>query len=114
MMFMMHISMLFALSVLLASTVLIIWSLRAEGEGRTFAKVIGSIVFIFSLLSMLCIGFYGVRVSAQGGFDMPSGVSRQMHDEMMEKMMPMMMEKMTNQMGKMGMSAGDNQKAPSQ
>lgn len=52
MMFIMHISGLFALSILLASTVLIVWALRNKGEGSTFAKTMGSIIFIAPILSL--------------------------------------------------------------
>lgn len=111
MMFIMHISALFALSVLLGSTVLVIWSLRNKGEGRGLGKAIGSIVFLFSILSLLCISYYGLKYWAQGDFETPMSMSMPMRQEMMQKMMPMMMEKMMEhmgQMGNMGMQKGEN------
>lgn len=107
MMFIMHISALFALSVLLGSTVLVIWSLRNRGEGSALGKAIGSIVFVFSILSLLCISYYGLKYWAQGDFETPASMSMEMRQEMMQKMMPMMMEHM-GQMGNMGMQKGEN------
>lgn len=104
MMFIMHISALFALSVLLGSTVLVIWSLRNNGEGSALGKTIGSLVFVLSLLSMLCIGYYGIKYWIQGNFETPMSMSMPMRQEMMQKMMPMMME----QMGYVGMQKGEN------
>lgn len=85
-MFIMHISALFALSVFLASTVLLIWSLRNEGAGKVLGKIIGSIVFVSSLLSLLCIGYYGLKYWAQGNFETPVGMSMEMRKDMMQKM----------------------------
>lgn len=76
-MFIMHISALLAYSVLLASTVLLIWSLRNEGAGSGLGKIIGSLVFVLSLLSMICIGYYGIKYWLQGSFETASGVSIQ-------------------------------------
>lgn len=100
-MFVMHISALLAYSVLLASTVLLIWSLRNEGAGRSLGKVIGSLIFILSFLSMLCIGYYGIKYWAQGNFETPMGMPLEMRKGMMQKMMPMMLEKMKERMGNM-------------
>ncbi|MBY0273672.1 MAG: hypothetical protein K2X02_09775 [Alphaproteobacteria bacterium] len=122
MMFIMHISALFALSVLLGSTLLLIWSLRNKGEGSALGKAIGSIVFVFSILSLLCIGYYGLKYWAQGEFETPTGMSMEMpmRNEMMQKMMPMMMQQMMpmmmehmgqmgnmQNMGNMGMEKGE-------
>ena len=109
-MFIMHISALLAYGTLLGSAVLLIWSMRNKGEGSTFGKIIGSLVFFLSLLSMLCIGYYGIKYWAQGNFETPSSMSMEMRNEikqkmmplMMEKMMPQMMEKMMEQMGQKG------------
>lgn len=116
-MFIMHISALFALSVLLASTVLIIWSLRDPGNESALAKTVGSLVFIASVLSLICIGYYGLKYWAQGNFETPAGMSMPMGNDMsqkmmpmmMQQMMPMMMEHMKEHMGQMGnMSNMDN------
>lgn len=108
MIFIMHISALFALSVLLGSTVLVIWSLRNRGEGSTLGKAIGSIVFSFSILSLLCIGYYGLKYWTQGDFETPASIPMQMRNDVMQKMMPMMMEKMMEHMEQMGMQKGEN------
>jgi hypothetical protein len=100
-MFIMHISALFAYSVLLASTALLIWSIRNEGAGSSLGKTIGSLVFVLSLLSMFCIGYYSIKYWTQGNFETPMSMSMPMRQEMMQKMMPMMMEHM-GQMGQMG------------
>jgi hypothetical protein len=112
----MHISALFAYSVLLASAVLIIWAMRNEGAGSTLGKTVGSLIFVLSLFSMLCIGFYGIKYWNQGGFETPSEMSMAMRKEMMQKMMPQMMDKMKEHMGKMGnmgMQNGENPSHPS-
>ena len=95
-MFIMHISGLFALTVLLASTALVIWSLRNPGTGSALGKTIGSIVFIVSISSLICIGYYGLKYWYQGNFETSTGMSMgmPMRGEMMQKMMPMMMEHM--------------------
>ncbi len=102
MMFIMHISALFALSVLLASTGLLIWSIRNKGAGSALGKFIGSLVLIFSLLSMLCIGYYGIKYWRQGNFETPTDMSMGMSNDMTQKMMSIMMEKMMEHMGQMG------------
>ena len=98
-MFIMHISALLAYAVLLASTVLLIWSLRNEGEGSSLGKIIGSFVFILSLLSIICIGYYGIKYWTQGNFETPMGMSMEMRKGMMQKMRPLMMQKMKESMG---------------
>lgn len=100
-MFIMHISALLAYAILLASTVLLIWSLRNEGAGSALGKIIGSFVFILSLLSMICIGYYGIKYWTQGNFETPMGMSMEMRKDMMQKMMPMMMQGMRERMGDM-------------
>lgn len=110
-MFIMHISALFASSVLLASTALIIWSLQHKGAGSALGNFVGSFVFILSLLSMLCIAYYGLKYWTQGNFETPTSMPMEMHQDMMQKMMPQMMKKMmehTGQMGNMGMQKGEN------
>ena len=100
-MFILHISALFAYGMLLASTVLLIWSLRNEGAGSALGKIIGSLVFILSLLSMICIGYYGIKYWAQGNFETPMGMSMEMRKDIMQKMRPLMMQKMKERMGDM-------------
>jgi hypothetical protein len=102
-MFIMHINILFALSVLLASTVLIIWSLRNKGAGSSLGKIIGSLVFILSLISILCIGYSGIKFWKQGNMESGSDMSMGMRKEMMQKMMRMMMETMKEHMKNMDM-----------
>ena len=102
-MFILHISALFAYSVLLASTVLIIWALRHEGPGSALGKFVGSFIFILSLLSMLCIGYYGFKYWTLGHFETPPSMPMEMRQDMMEKMMEHM-----GQMGNMGMQKGEN------
>lgn len=109
-MFMMHISSLLACSVLLASTVLLIWSLKNKGAGTFLGKVVGSGVFVLSLLSILCTSYYGIKHWSQGDFErpmgmrmhmgMPMGMGMGMHRGMMGNMMPHMMGNMgkTDQM----------------
>ena len=109
-MFLMHISMFFAYSILLASTALIIWSLRYGGAGSAFGKIIGSFVFLLTLLSMLCISYYAKKYWIQGYFETPASMSMEMRQDRMEKMMPQMGEHM-GQMGNMEMHTG---KKPSQ
>lgn len=106
-MFIMHLSTLFGYSVLLASTALIIWSLRHEGAGSVLGKFVGSFIFILSLLSMLCIAYYGVKYWTQGHFETPTSMPMKMHQEMMPQMMEKMMEHM-RQMENMGMQKGEN------
>jgi hypothetical protein len=94
-MFIMHITSLLGLSVLLASTALVIWSSPSKAKGSNFGKAIGLSVFFFSLLSLLCIGFYSYKYWEQGAFDTPApmgmGMGRGMgmggmHHEMMQHM----------------------------
>lgn len=110
-MFIMHISALFAYTILLASTALIIWSLRHEGTGSAIGKFVGSFVFILSLLSMLCIGYYGFKYWTQGHFETLTSMPMEMRQDMMQKATPSMMEKMMEhmrQMWNMGMQKGEN------
>jgi hypothetical protein len=48
-------------AVILASTALIIWSLRNKGEGTVFGKIVGSLIFLVTLLSILCINYIGYK-----------------------------------------------------
>lgn len=97
-MFMMHISLLFAFSVLLASAILYIWSLRNSGAGIQFAKIISSIIFVLSILSILCISFYGIRYWAQGNFETLLGTPIRAREAISPKMRQEMMLKLRERM----------------
>ena len=87
MIYLVYISVLFAYSVILASTLLVIWSLRNVGPGSSLGKVVGSVIFALSLVSMLCTGYYSINYWAQGSFDTPTSIASEMHHNMMmEKM----------------------------
>jgi hypothetical protein len=83
MIYLVYICVLFAYSVILASTVLVIWSLRNGGPGASLGKAIGSLVFILSLITMLCTGYYSIRYWAQGYFESPASMSMEMHQNTM-------------------------------
>jgi F0F1-type ATP synthase membrane subunit a len=85
-MFIMHISSLLALTVVLGSTILLIWSLRNRGVGSALGTVVGFATLALSLLSFMCIGYYGIKYWSQGEFE-TSMPMKKMHQEMMEKMM---------------------------
>jgi uncharacterized Tic20 family protein len=80
-MFIMHISLILAYGTLLGGTVLLIWSLRNAGAGSALGKAAGYLIIIFSLLSMLCISFYGIKYWNQGHYETPM----EMHQDMMKK-----------------------------
>lgn len=88
MMFIMHISSLLGLSVLVASTALVIWSSPSKGKGSGFGKAIGLCVFFLSLLSLLCIGYYSYKYWELGAFENPAPMAMGMgiHHDMMEHM----------------------------
>lgn len=105
MIYLVYISLLFAYSLVLASTVLVIWSLRNGGAGVNLGKSIGALVFILSLITMLCTGYYSVRYWSEGAFEAPIKLSQEMHQDsmemrhdMMNKMMPLIMDKMAEHM----------------
>jgi hypothetical protein len=75
MIFIVFISAFLALSVLLASTVLIVWSLRKEGGGVFLAKSVGITVFFLTLIGLLCILFFKVKYWKQGYFETPMVMS---------------------------------------
>src|SRR5438093_8362404 len=97
-MFTMHISLLLGYSVLLASAVLLIWSLRNTGKGSSFGKIIGSIIFVLTLLSVLCINYYGIKYWAQGNFESFRGMPLRAREPMTQKMRLEMMQKMKERM----------------
>jgi hypothetical protein len=51
-------------------------------------KNFGESPVILSLLSNLCISYYGLKYWFQGSFETPSGISMEMRREMIKKMMP--------------------------
>lgn len=105
MMFLFHISLTLAYIALGLGTGLIFWSLRNKGEGKIFAKGMGCLILIFSLLSILCTSYYGLKTWLQGRSDMPmtmqSEMIQKMMPQMMEQMIPLMMQKMKEQMENM-------------
>ena len=60
-MFMMHMSLLLAYGVLLASTALLIWCKRNQGEGCAFGKTVGYITFVSAILSIVCISYFALK-----------------------------------------------------
>lgn len=92
-MFMMHLSLLLACSLLLASTVLLIWSLRNKGDGHLLGITIGIFVFIVSLMSVFCSAYYGVKYWSQGHFETPLERSMRTRHKMMQKISPEIVEK---------------------
>ena len=75
MIFIVFISTFLALSVLLASTALIVWSLRKEGAGIFLAKSVGIIVFLLALVGLLCILAFKVKYWKKGYFETPMVMS---------------------------------------
>src|SRR5689334_1291341 len=97
-MFMMHISLLLAYSLLLGSAVLLIWSLRNKGDGHIFGVTIGAFVFVLTLLSILCISYYGLKYWSQGHFETPLERLMKPRQDMMQKMSPQLMQKLKERM----------------
>jgi len=81
MIFLMHLSLILAYGVVLASTSLFIWSLRNKGEGSTLGKAVGAVLFILSVLSILCASYYGIKYWRQGSFESPMEISTMMHQK---------------------------------
>lgn len=75
MIFLVLIGFILALSLLLASTVLIIWSLRKEGEGILLAKIVGISTFVLALSSIIAILSFKVKYWKQGYFETPMVMS---------------------------------------
>lgn len=94
MIFLVFISFILAFSLLLASTVLIIWSLRKEGEGIFLAKSVGLTTFILALLSIIAILFFKVKYWKQGYFETPMVMSSMSHKKDMTHMREKMMKRL--------------------
>lgn len=92
-MFMLHISFLLTFCVLLASAVLFIWSLRNEGNGILFGKVVGATIFILSLLVFLGLSFFGLQhwksemlMSKEMALKMRKDVSEELKARILQKL----------------------------
>lgn len=90
MMLMINASAALTMGVLLGSTAMITWSSQSKGKCVGFAKNIGYIVFVLSLLSLSCIGYHGYKAWSEGAFDHPTHMHMGMKMGMMEKMMEKM------------------------
>ncbi len=101
MMFLSHIAFSLELLVLACGTCLLSFSFAKEERCINWVKKIGALIIVFSILGMVCTGYYTMKYWLQGAFETPSGMSMSMHKDMMQKMMPLMMEKMKEQMGNM-------------
>lgn len=94
MIFLVFISALLAFSLLLASTVFIVWTLRNEGNGIVLAKVVGITVFFLSLLSILAILCFKVKYWKQGYFETPMVMSMVSHKKDMAQMREKMIKRL--------------------
>lgn len=91
-MFLFHAAFSLGMIALTGGTSLYVWSARDGGAGAGFAKLIGTLVIIFSITSILCTSYYGVRYWWEGYFKN----SMSMHEMMQNK--PMMNDGMSNKM----------------
>jgi len=64
-MFMFHVALSLALIALTAGCALFVFSSRCEGKGTCFAKTIAVIVILLSILSSLCVIYFGVKTWQQ-------------------------------------------------
>lgn len=71
MMFLSHVSFALELIALVLGTSLFLWAQRNKGAGQGFAKGVGSVVIVLSILSMLCISYYSVKYWLEGYFNTP-------------------------------------------
>lgn len=76
MMFIFHVAITVGLVALSLGTSLLIWGLRNEGAGIQLAKVIGSLVAIFAVLSMLCSAYYVTKYWHEGFFETPAAITK--------------------------------------
>lgn len=111
MIFLVFISILLAFSLLLASTVLIVWSLRQEGNGVFLAKGVGVSLFFFSLLLVLAILFFKVKYWKQGYFSTPVVMSMVPYKKDMTQMRERMIKRL-EQIKKMREQKQTMEKAP--
>lgn len=61
-----HSTMGLLLLALIASIGLFIWSIRQQGAGVAFGKIMGFILMIVVLLNIICTGYYGFELWKQG------------------------------------------------
>lgn len=111
MIFLVFISFLLALSLLLASTALIVWSVRKEGEGIVLAKIVGITVFVLSLLSILAILCFKVKYWKQGYFESPMVMSMMNQKRDMTQMREKMIKRIEH-IKKMREQKKETEKAP--
>lgn len=95
MLFMIHVSLALSLIALVAGTMLVV----REGKDdacccKGFAKVVGIIVVILSLLMSICIGYHSFKYWKDPSCMMGKGGMGMMHNKMMKMMDPEMREKM--------------------
>lgn len=86
MMFTFHSAMMLALIAIALGVVLIVWSLRNEGQGIALAKVFGWLILIIAILGMLCSTYYSVAYWYKGYFQTPAGMSMMQSKSMMKGM----------------------------
>lgn len=89
-MFMLITNSLIAYAVILASTALIIWSLRNKGEGSVFGKIVGSLIFLVTLLSILCINYMEYKKWKYLSEHKPE---REIGEEIMKAVVPIIVDK---------------------
>lgn len=61
MMFLFHINLALTYLSLLAATALVVWSMQNRKNGHVLGKVVGTIIFLLSLLSILCITYHSFK-----------------------------------------------------
>lgn len=84
-MFPFHIAYALNLIALTAGTALYAWVACKEGKGTCFAKAIGIIVIILSILSLICTVFYGVKYWKAGLDKAPLVMMQEMMQDMHKK-----------------------------
>ncbi|MBA2655329.1 MAG: hypothetical protein H0U71_09755 [Gammaproteobacteria bacterium] len=60
---------------------LLIWGLRNEGAAIQLAKIAGSLVAIFAVISMLCSTYYVTKYWHEGYFETPTAAIKQLPNE---------------------------------
>lgn len=111
MIFLMYISAILALTLLLASTAVIVWSLRKEGAGVLFAKVVGFIIFIFSLFAFIGIVSFKFKYWNQGYFEIPIAMTIMNQKKDKSELRERMMQRL-EQIKKMREQKKEMEKAP--
>lgn len=96
-MFLFHVAFSLNMLALCAGTAVYIWSDRNNGAGSSLAKIIGTLVILFSVISIFCTVYFGMRYWAEGYYDNPMMMSRmQMQRDMTSNMSDKMSSNMTN------------------